>query len=193
MIAKGARNWIAIPLMMGVVSLILSVQLASYVVYILANVFFLASVLVMILFRDPPRSTGRGVVSPADGKVVYVNRNRNSVTISTALHKVHVIRVPLGGRVLEIKESAQDRGVIELSIATGIGLLKVRQNPKSLLGTVVPYVGKGRRVAKGQRIGVVVPAGLVTVELPEEVSIAIGEGQKVLSGETSVGRVLRAV
>lgn len=193
MIAKGAGNWIVIPLVMGVVSLILSVQLASYVIYILANVFFLASVLVMILFRDPPRSTGRGVVSPADGKVVYVNRNRNSVTISTALHRVHVIRAPLGGRVLEIKESAQDRGLIELSIATGIGLVKVRQNPKSLLGTVVPYVGKGRRVAKGQRIGVVVPAGLVTVELPEEVSIAIGEGQKVLGGETSVGRVLRAV
>lgn len=193
MIAKGAGNWIVIPLVMGVVSLILSVQLASYVIYILANVFFLTSVLVVILFRDPPRSTGRGVVSPADGKVVYVNRNRNSVTISTALHKVHVIRAPLGGRVLEIKESAQDRGVIELSIATRIGLVKVRQNPKSLLGTVVPYVGKGRRVAKGQRIGIVVPAGLVTVELPEEVSIAIGEGQKVLAGETSVGRVLRAV
>ncbi|MCK5291921.1 MAG: hypothetical protein KAR39_07885 [Thermoplasmata archaeon] len=189
MIAKGAGNWIVIPLVMGVVSLILSVQLASYVVYILANVFFLASVLVMILFRDPPRSTGRGVVSPADGKVVYVNRNRNSVTISTALHRVHVIRAPLGGRVLEIKESAQERGVIELSIATKIGLVKVRQNPKSLLGTVVPYVGKGRRVAKGQRIGIVVPAGLVTVELPEKVSIAIGEGQKVLAGEGSLGGV----
>lgn len=193
MIAKGAGNWIVIPLVMGVVSLILSVQLASYVVYILANVFFLASVLVMILFRDPPRNTGRGAVSPADGKVVYVNRNRNSVTISTALHRVHIIRAPLGGRVLEIKESAQDRGVIELSIATKIGLVKVRQNPKSLLGTVVPYVGKGRRVAKGQRIGIVVPAGLVTVELPEKVSIAIIEGQKVLAGESSLGGVLGRV
>lgn len=193
MIAKGAGNWIVIPLVMGVVSLILSVQLASYVVYILANVFFLASVLVMILFRDPPRNTERGVVSPADGKVVHVNRNRNSVTISTALHKVHVIRAPLGGRVQEIKESAQDIGVIELSIATRIGLVKVRQNPKSLLGTVVPYVGKRRRVAKGQRIGIVVPAGLVTVELPEKVSIAIGEGQKVLAGESSLGGVLGRV
>ena len=193
MIAKGAGNWIVIPLVMGVVSMILSVQLASYVTYILANVFFLASVLVVILFRDPPRSTGRGVVSPADGKVVYVNRNRNSVTISTALHKVHVIRAPLGGRVLEIKESAQDRRVIELSISTKIGLVKVRQNPKSLLGTVVPYLGKGRRVAKGQRIGVVVPAGLVTVELPDKVNITVNEGQKVLAGENSVGRVLGAV
>ncbi|MEE9115351.1 MAG: phosphatidylserine decarboxylase [Thermoplasmata archaeon] len=193
MIAKGAGNWIVIPLVMGVVSLILSMQLASYVVYILANVFFLASVLVMILFRDPPRNTGRGVVSPADGKVVYVNTNRNSVSISTALHKVHVIRAPLGGKVLEIMESTQDRRAIETTIATEIGLIKVRQNPRLLPRKAIPYVGRRQRVAKGQRIGIVVPTGVVSVELPAKVNITVSEGQKVLAGETSVGRVLGAV
>ncbi len=193
MIAKGAGNWIVIPLVMGVVSLILSMQLASYVVYILANVFFLASVLVMILFRDPPRNTGRGVVSPADGKVVYVNTNRNSVSISTALHKVHVIRAPLGGKVLEIMESTQDRRAIETTIATEIGLIKVMQNPRLLPRKAIPYVGRRQRVAKGQRIGIVVPTGVVSVELPAKVNITVSEGQKVLAGETSVGRVLGAV
>ena len=193
MIAKGARNWITIPLMMGVISLIISVLLASYVIYIVANAFFLVSTMVVILFRDPPRSTGRGVVSPADGKVVYVNRNRNSVTISTALHKVHVIRAPLGGKVLEITESTQNRGAIETTIATEIGLIKIRQNPRLLPRKSIPYVGKRRRVAKGQRIGIVVPSGVVSVELPDKVNITVSEGQKVLAGETSVGRVLGAV
>jgi hypothetical protein len=192
-IAKGARNWIAIPLLIGGISLIISVLLASYVVYIISNVFFLISVMVVILFRDPPRNTVRGVVSPADGKVVYVNKNRNSVSISTAFHKVHVVRAPIGGKVLEIKSSTRDRGVIETSIATEVGLVKVRQKPKSFFGKVVPYVGKGRRVAKGQRISIVVPAGLVTVELPETVNIAVREGEKLLAGEASLGGVLGTI
>jgi phosphatidylserine decarboxylase len=191
-IAKGAGYWIAVPLVLGAISMVLAVQMASYVLYILANVFFLASVTMIILFRDPPRNIGKGVVSPADGKVIYVNRERNTLTISTTLLKVHVNRAPIGGRTLQVEMKKQNGGTIETSLATEIGLVKIGQRPKLAPKRVITYVGRGRRLKKGQRIGVVVPSAFVSVELPKSVRIVINEGQKVLAGETSVGELTGA-
>jgi phosphatidylserine decarboxylase len=191
-IAKGAGYWIAIPLVWGAISIVLAVQLVSYVLYILANVFFLASVIIIVLFRDPPRNIGKGVVSPADGKVIYVNKERNTLTISTSLLKVHVNRAPVGGRVLQIEKKRQNGGVVETSIATEIGIVKVRQKPKLVPKKTISYVGRGGRLAKGQRIGAVIPSALVSLELPNSVRIVVKEGQKVLAGETSVARVIGA-
>jgi phosphatidylserine decarboxylase len=182
-----------VPLIMGVVTIVLSVQLVSYVFYIAANVFFLISVLVIIIFRDPPRNIGRGIVSPADGKIVNVNRDRNSLSISTALHKVHVNRAPIGGRVLQVERSIHYGGETEITIDTKIGPVKIGQKPRSIPRTVIPYVTERRRVAKGQRIAVAIPSALVNVRFPDSVQITVNEGQKVLAGVTSVGEVVRAV
>jgi phosphatidylserine decarboxylase len=182
-----------VPLIMGVVTIVLSVQLVSYVIYIAANVFFLISVLVIIIFRDPPRDIGRGIVSPADGKVVNVNRDRNSLSISTALHKVHVIRAPIGGRVLQVERSVHYGGETETTIDTKIGPMRIGQKPRSIPRTVIPYVTEGRRVAKGQRIAIAIPSALAEVELPDSVQITVKKGQKVIAGVTSVGNVVRAI
>jgi phosphatidylserine decarboxylase len=189
-IAKGAGYWIAIPLIMGVASIVISIRLESYVVYILANVFFLASIAVIIMFRDPPRGVGKGVVSPADGRVRVISRDRNSVTISTALHRVHVNRAPIDGRVLRVDESKQVEGAVEISIASEIGIVGIRQRPRSFPKAIICYVSRRRPVKKGQRIGIVIPSALVTVKLPGNVQITVKEGQKVLAGETSVGEVV---
>jgi phosphatidylserine decarboxylase len=191
-IAKGAGYWIAIPLVWGAISIVLAVQLVSYVLYILANAFFLASVLIIVLFRDPPRNTGKGVVSPADGKVIYVNRERNTLTISTSLLNVHINRAPVGGRILKIERKKQNGGKVETSIATEIGIVKVRRKPRLAPKKTISYFGRGRRLTKGQRMGVVIPSALISLELPDSVRIVVNEGQRVLAGETSVGEVIGA-
>jgi phosphatidylserine decarboxylase len=172
--------------------MVLAVQLASYMLYVLANLFFLASVVTIVLFRDPPRNIGRGVVSPADGKVIYVNRERNALTISTNLLKVHVNRAPIGGRILQIEKKRQNGESVEISIATEIGVFKIRLRPRSAPKMAIPYVREGRRLMKGQRIGVIIPSALVSVELPRSVRIVVNEGQKVLAGETPMGEAIGA-
>jgi len=92
MIAKGGRAAVVISSACAVPALALHVYAAAAFVVLAA---FLA-----VVFRDPRRTIGKGVVSPADGTVREVDPSRGYLSIYLALRNVHVTRAPIDGTVV---------------------------------------------------------------------------------------------
>ncbi|UCD92543.1 MAG: phosphatidylserine decarboxylase [Methanobacteriota archaeon] len=201
MIAKGTIYWIAIPLLIGIFATVASIQYKSFPLYFVANAFFLIAILMMLFYRDPPRAIGKGVVSPADGKVLRVDQKRGSLSIFMNIHNVHVNRAPIGGRVLKVErfsgrhspaysEKAEKNERVETTIMSKIGPVKVIQTAGLVARRIIPYVRPGMYLQKGQRIGMIAFGSGVTVEMPESVRMIVKKGQKVKAGETSIGVVV---
>lgn len=201
MIAKGTVYWIAIPLLIGIFATVASIQYASFPLYFVANAFFLIAVLMMLFYRDPPRAIGKGVVSPADGKVLRVDQKKGTLSIFMNIHNVHVNRAPVGGRVTKVErfsgrhspaysEKAEKNERVETTIMSRLGPVRVIQTAGLVARRIIPYVRPGMYLQKGQRIGMIVFGSGVTVEMPESVRIVVKKGQKVKAGETSIGVVV---
>jgi len=201
-IAKGGLNWVALPLALGIVFTLASVMFQSYLVYVAANVSFFLSIVFIIIFRDPPRSVGKGVVSPADGRVLDVDRMLNAITITTGVFAVHVCRAPVSGRILDVqwdrrasepsRSNTPRRGNgMEIGIASRLGIVRVRLEPRLSFPGMRPYVFSKTRLRKGQRIGSISLKALVTIYLPSPVEITVRKGKRVIAGETPIGGLAR--
>ncbi len=193
MIAKGKFHWVIEPLIMGVLFTLAAVGYENYVVYIIANIFFGMAVLMMIILRDPPRSIGKGVVAPIDGKVVHVDRALNNLTIRAGLLNVKVVRAPISGTILDIDafngkylNSNKERKGVEMRIATGFGVVRIVKSARFSLTRATPYIRRNVKLRKGQKIAGIFPVAYVSIELPDSLPISVQEGQKVVGGQTTI-------
>lgn len=198
MIARSGRNWIVTPLIIGVFFSAVSIAYQNYVAYVISNLSFLSSVALIFLYRDPPRTIGRGVVSPADGRVVRVDTKTNSLSIKTGVANVHIVRAPLSGRVLAMKrtekahpDSPQATEGLETRIASRLGIVRVLMSSRPLTNGVRSYVKSEENILKGQKIGIITPMALVTLELPDMIRMSVDEGDKVKAGETTVAIIAK--
>ncbi len=173
MIAKGSLPWILIALIIAVISIFL-LFIAIALIFILITIFFL------IFFRDPERSIGYGIVAPADGKITDIDCKSNFFVVSTVmgLHNVHVNRAPLDGKVKSIKhftgkhvptfdKSSEFNERLEITLNTVIGKVKVVQIAGAFARRIKPYIRKGEKVFKGQRIGIIRFGSRVDLYLPK--------------------------
>ncbi|MEM4702852.1 MAG: phosphatidylserine decarboxylase, partial [Archaeoglobaceae archaeon] len=74
--------------------------LAAFIYFPLSIPIFLFSIFTAYFFRDPERKIGEGVVSPADGKIDYIDSNRIEIFMSP--FDCHVNRSPVSGKVISI-------------------------------------------------------------------------------------------
>src|SRR5580692_5394463 len=70
--------------------------------------FYILAAFCLYFFRDPERQAPEGpvAVSPADGKVVAVHPEKagtNRISIFLNVFDVHVNRVPIGGRITDVR------------------------------------------------------------------------------------------
>ena len=195
MIAKGKFHWVLEPLALGIIFTLVSVGGKSYTVYIIANLFFGLAVLMILIFRDPPRDIGKGAVSPIDGRILHVDKTLNSVTIRAGLLHVKVARSPVSGTVLDVEEfrgrypdsGKKGEGVVT-RIATRFGTVRVIKSTRLRYTKVAPYGWSKRRLRKGQRIAGIYPVAYVSVEFPRRIQITVAEGQKVVGGVSTIAR-----
>ncbi|MCK5636932.1 MAG: phosphatidylserine decarboxylase family protein, partial [Thermoplasmatales archaeon] len=118
------------------------------------------------------------------------------------LYNVHVNRIPLDGTVKDVvhisgihlpafkKESEKNERVIT-TIDTKIGSVKVIQIAGTLARRIVPYIKKGDKLKKGERIGIVRFGSRVDVYLPtkkiKKINVKVGEIVK--AGETTLAEI----
>lgn len=164
--------------------------------------FAVAFVLLLYSFRDPRRGLGAGVVSPADGRVLALNREAREVTISVGVRDAHVNRAPLDGRVVSWGRHPRGRrseeptqrprsAQAEWTFSTPEGPLRLVQIGASLSRPLEAYVREGDRVRKGERIGVVPLRCRVRVVLPPRAQIVVASGDRVRAGETTLAEIRR--
>lgn len=161
-------------------------------------------------FRDPerriPQETGI-VISPADGTVMVVERidpndpqSPTQVSIFLSPMDVHINRSPIGGTITDVvykpgrfeiasKKIASE--VNEQNVITIQGAefdLVTRQIAGVLARRIVCWKKAGDRVAAGERIGLMKFSSRMDVVLPAGVTVLCAEGDRVVGGETIIGR-----
>lgn len=163
-------------------------------------------------FRNPERHAPPdpdAVVSPADGKVVFVGTVREDrclkgeaikVSIFMSVFNVHVNRVPYSGKVLDIFynkgeffNAALDKASLENEQA---GILLETEQGRPLLFVqiagliarrIVSYPKIGDFLERGRRYGLIRFGSRVDVYLPLDAEVAVRVGDRTVAGESVLG------
>jgi phosphatidylserine decarboxylase len=169
-------------------------------------------------FRDPDRVTPlrKGLeVSGADGKVVAVVEGNppprelalgteplNRISVFLSVFDVHIVRAPVGGRIVrstyvpgtfinaELDKASEDNErqalVIETEGGVKVGLVLIAG---LVARRIVTFVGEGASVARGERIGLIRFGSRVDVYVPAGASVLVEEGQTAIGGETVIAEL----
>lgn len=165
-------------------------------------------------FRDPERNIPADpavVVSPADGKVVYVDEVREDrylngparrVAVFMNVFDVHVNRAPVAGTVVESEHRdgcykaawREDACTLNeqqaLVLEAGGRRLLVVQIAGLLARRIIPYVQPGQSLAKGERLGMICFGSRVDLYLPPSAEITVQVGDRVKAGSSILARLI---
>jgi phosphatidylserine decarboxylase len=167
---------------------------------------------VLYFFRDPSRiipAAPDALVSPADGKVIlvekvfddrFVNEQVYKVSIFMNIFNVHVNRAPFPATVNAITYSPgrfysanTERGALEnefcaVTMSTDSGQrFAVVQIAGLIARRIVCWAEQGDSLCRGQRFGLICFGSRVDLYLPLKTQLEIATGQKVKAGETVLG------
>ena len=177
------------------------------------TVIFLALTLfTAYFFRNPERivpTEADAVVSPADGRVVYVGTVQEDryfqgdavkVSIFMSVFNVHVNRAPCSGKVLdmfynkgEFFNASLDKASLHneqagLLLETEKGLrLLVVQIAGLVARRIVTYPRIGALLQRGERYGLIRFGSRVDVYFPPGTEVLVRVGNRTVAGETILG------
>ena len=163
-------------------------------------------------FRDPDRQVPAEaglVVSPADGRVISVERGvevpdlpgpASCVSIFMSPLNVHVNRAPITGTVKAVRYQPgkfhaafspkaspdNERNHIFIADDRDQRFLMV-QIAGAMARRIVCYVSPEARVQRGGRCGIILFGSRVDLYLPESVTVRVTPGQRMRAGESVVG------
>jgi phosphatidylserine decarboxylase len=172
--------------------------------------FWLAALFVLQFFRDPPRQVpgdAHTVVSPADGRVVAVERardpylERNAIKVSVFMNvfNVHSNRSPVDGRVQKrwyipgrFVNAAFDKASLENERnalwlrTTGGADVTCVQIAGLIARRILCYVHEGDSLVRGQRFGFIRFGSRVDIYVPEDANLVAALGDKVYATSTVI-------
>lgn len=166
----------------------------------------------LYFFRDPERvssSDKDALISPADGKVIlvekvfddrFVHDHVYKVSIFMNVFNVHVNRIPFPGTIEDVIYSPgrfysadSDKGGLENEYCTAIVATEqsqryaVTQIAGLIARRIVCWAEKGDTFERGQRFGLIRFGSRVDLYLPLKTRLEVSPGQKVKAGETVIG------
>jgi phosphatidylserine decarboxylase len=176
-----------------------------YLDIFVAIIIALLFLLMVLVFRDPPRkvpSAPLGVVSPVDGKVVDIDVVDRGVLQGEA-HRIFIridafgtytARAPVEGKIFDLRSvehgNAVDYATNALWIQTDEGDDIVLQFSGYRLGLAPrSFIRYGERVGQGQRCAYLRLARIAEIHLPIKSKILAEKGQVVRGGSDLIGKV----
>ncbi|MCP5267094.1 MAG: phosphatidylserine decarboxylase [Burkholderiaceae bacterium] len=176
--------------------------------------FWVIALFVLQFFRDPARiipSAADAVLSPADGRVIVVERasdpyndGRDCLKISVFMNvfNVHSNRAPLDGMVervhyfpgrfvnadLDKASEANERNAMVIRRSDG-ALITCVQIAGLVARRILCYVGDGEMLARGQRFGFIRFGSRVDLYLPVEAEPLAVIGERVKAASTVLARL----
>jgi len=211
-LAEGALSWVLTPLVLCVFFVLLSLFLSDVlngVFWFFSFILFLIFLVFLVFFRDPNRSIGKGVVCVADGRIREIIQTVDDavgdctkVSIFMNLYNVHVNRMPIDGIIADVvhisgahipafkKDSEKNERVI-VTIDTVVGVVKVVQIAGTIARRIVPYVKKGDKLKKGDRLGIIRFGSRVDLFLPNDAikGLKVSVGDMVRAGVDTVAEI----
>ena len=197
MIVKDAYRFL-IPLLAATV-LAFALGLSRVAILVLLLAAFVA-----FFFRNPRReipSDPRVIVSPADGRVVKIERvgNVTKLSIFLSIFNVHVNRSPIAGRIEAIdyrrgkfKAAFNHAASVEnernvIMVAQGNIKLVFTQIAGLVARRIVCWKKVGDTVSKGELIGLIRFGSRVDVLFPAGTEVTVKRGDRVRGGSTPIG------
>ena len=169
---------------------------------------WLVAVFVLQFFRDPAREVPAGeglVLSPADGRIVqvgnarddYLGRDAVKISVFMNVFNVHSNRSPVDATVenvwyfpglfvnadLDKASTDNERNAVHLRTASGADVTAV-QVAGLIARRILCYVGRGDRLARGDRYGFIRFGSRVDVYLPPGSTPKVAIGDKVAATTT---------
>ena len=186
-------------------------ELLNNIVLVISVILFL---IVLQFFRNPTVQVGENideVLAPADGKVVVIERTKESeyfgderlqISIFMSPINVHVNRNPVAGVVRYVKYHAgkylvawhpkssteNERTTIVVEHPTGVQVL-FRQIAGALAKRIVWYVKEGQKVNQGSEFGFIKFGSRVDVYLPPNTEPMVQIGEKTKGGRTVLAKL----
>jgi len=169
---------------------------------------WLAALFVLQFFRDPPREVPdepRAVVSPADGRIVAVEKARDpwlerdalKISVFMNVFNVHSNRAPVDGEVRQVWYHAGrffNAAIDKASLENERNALWFRTRSNAdvtcvqvaglIARRILCYVGAGAELARGQRFGFIRFGSRVDVYLPLDAQPVAAIGDKVYAAES---------
>ncbi|ACF10991.1 phosphatidylserine decarboxylase related protein [Chlorobaculum parvum NCIB 8327] len=164
----------------------------------------------LFFYRDPEREipTEPGaVIAPADGKIVLKQSIDHPVTgdgstlvsIFMSPFNVHVNRIPISGRVLNLNyvpgkylmafdhRSMTDNERMEITLETAAGTIWFCQVSGFVARRIVCDLKPGQEVTTGNLFGMIKLGSRVDIVLPPSVKVSASVGMKTVGGTTILG------
>lgn len=180
--------------------------------WVVAALLAAAAAFTLWFFRNPRRAVPndpRAIVSPADGKVLSVDRmfeprvlkdDAQRVSIFMGLTDVHVNRIPCDGRIVgryyypgkffsAFKEKASlenEQQALVLETAQGQRVMFV-QIAGLIARRIVTWVREGDLVERGRRYGLIRFGSRMDVYLPLTVRVTVKPGDRVAGARSVLG------
>lgn len=179
-----------------------------------AGIALLITLFITWFFRDPERTVPEGsdlMVSPADGKVIVVERIAQceymdapcqKVSIFMNVFNVHVNRIPFSGTIEKVQyhpgkfvNASFDKASVHnernaLVIKTDDGHRYVCVQIAGLIARrIVNCVKTHERVHKGDRYGMIQFGSRLDLYLPMDFEILVSLGDKTSAGSSVIGRM----
>ena len=181
------------------------------VAYIIpAIIVTLLTLFVVYFFRDPQRTPPEGenlILSPGDGKIIINEQRTGSdgksytlVSIFLSVFDVHVNRIPISGKITHVQhvpgkfhkafqpEAVAENERTEITVASKFGDVSFSQVAGILARRIVCRVKVGDEVKRGQRMGLIRFGSRIDMFLHPSVVIDIKIGDRVVGGESVIGR-----
>ena len=176
---------------------------------LISLVLLTATTFILMFFRDPERTTpaiDRAVISPADGKIIFVETTRDErfadedvlkISIFMNVFNVHVNRIPFSGMVEKVHHVpgsflAADSEKAHLNneycavkiITTDQREITMVQIAGLIARRIICRLETKDTVKCGERFGLIRFGSRVDLYLPRQSNPAVKVGDKVVAGES---------
>ena len=202
----------------GLIFILIAILITGMFFYfkwiVFAWVSFALTLFICWFFRDPDRDIpkdGKGLISPADGKVIVVEKQSGceyltgpciKVSIFMNVFNVHVNRVPYDGVVQKIQYSPgkfinasfdkasihNERNALIVKTADGRDYAVV-QIAGLIARRIVWWIKENETAQKGERFGMIRFGSRIEVFMPLSSAVLVNIGDKVRAGETPIGEL----
>jgi len=196
-----------------IVALVVAVIVTFLGWWFVAILAWAAALFIVQFFRDPARAAPdnpRAVLSPADGRIVFVERTRDAyldrealkISVFMNVFNVHSNRSPVDGTVkskwyhtgsffnaaLDKASLENERCALHIASAAGVDVTCV-QIAGLVARRVLCYAGEGDRLARGQRYGFIRFGSRVDVYLPVSAVPRVTIGDKVYATSSTLAEL----
>jgi len=177
------------------------------------SIMLVVGVLIVRFFRVPTRVINKvedGVLSPADGTIVYVGNafeheyfkdERLKISVFMSINNVHVNSYPITGEIsytayhpgkyalAKLPKSSVDNEHNTIVVRNSETEVLFRQIAGFVARRIISYPEVGDQVEQGDEVGMIKFGSRVDVFLPKSAIVAVRKGDKVVSKKTVLAYV----